>query len=146
MYQKDFIIRMIEMLAELVAGILGLIKKGDFQKTSQSIDNAYQDLLKQDVGFFNNIPLSKLTDNLIQEHNFTNGHLEILSELFYIQAELSFAKEKHPESLKFYQKSLYLLEFIIKESQTFSVEKQSKISALKNRIAELQTEAFGNSG
>ncbi len=41
MYQKDFILRMIEMLAELVAGILGLIKKGDFQKASQSIDNAF---------------------------------------------------------------------------------------------------------
>ncbi|MBN2486072.1 MAG: hypothetical protein JXB34_08870 [Bacteroidales bacterium] len=138
MYQKDFILRMIEMLAELVAGILGLIKKGDYQKASQSIDNAYQDLLKQDAGFFNHIPLCKLTDNLIQEHNFTNCHLEILSELFYTQAELSFAQNKHSESLEFYQKSLYLLEFIIKESHTFSFEKQSKLSVLKNRITELE--------
>ncbi|TKG97451.1 hypothetical protein EYV94_03215 [Puteibacter caeruleilacunae] len=128
---------MIEMLAELVAGILRLIKKGDFQKASQSIDRAYEDLLKEDAGFFNNIPLSKLTDKLIQEHNFTNGHLEILSELFYTQAELSFAQNKQYESLEFYQKSLYLLEFVVKESQTFSFEKESKISTLKNRIAEL---------
>lgn len=138
MYQKDFILRMIEMLAELVAGILGLIKKGDYQKASQSIDDAYQDLLKQDAGFFNNIPLGKLTDNLIQEHNFTNGHLEILSELFYTQAELSFAQNKHTESLEFYQKSLCLMEFVIKESQTFSFEKQSKISFIQNRIVELK--------
>ncbi len=138
MYQRDFILKMIEMLAELVAGILGLIKKGDFQKASQSIDNAYQDLLKQDAGFFNNIPLSKLTDNLIQEHNFTNGHLEILSKLFYAQAELSFAQNKFSESLEFYKKSLSLSEFVIKESQTFSFEKHSKISSLKNRIAELE--------
>lgn len=138
MYQRDFILRMIEMLAELVVGILGLIKKGDFKKASQAIDNAYQDLLKQDAGFFNHIPLSKLTDNLIKEHNYTNGHLEILSELLYTQAELSFAQKKYSESLIFYQKSLYLLEFVTKESQTFSFEKQSKISALKNRIAELE--------
>jgi len=138
MYQRDFILRMIEMLAELVAGILGLIKKGDFQKASQSIDNAYQDLLKQDAGFFNKIPLNKLTDSLIQEHNFTNGHIEILSELFYTQAELSFVQQKYCESLEFYQKSFFLLEFVIKESQTFSFEKQSKISTLKNRIAELE--------
>lgn len=138
MYQKDFILRIIEMLAELVAGILGLIKKGDFQKASQSIDNAYQDLLKQDTGFFNQIPLSKLTDSLIKEHNYTNGHLEILSELIYTQAELSFAQKKYSEGLMFYQKSLYLLEFVTKESQTFSLEKQSKISTLKNRIAELE--------
>lgn len=138
MYQKDFILRMIEMLAELVAGILGLIKKGDFQKASQSLESAYQDLLKEDSAFFNKIPLNELTDNLIKEHNYTNGHLEILSELFYAQAELLFAQENYSKSLGFYQKSLYLLEFIIKESQTFSFEKQSKISTLKNRIAELK--------
>ena len=32
MNQKDFILRMIEMLAKMVAGILGLIKKGEFKK------------------------------------------------------------------------------------------------------------------
>lgn len=138
MYQKDFILRMIEMLAELVAGILGLIKKGDFQKASQSIDSAYQDLLKEDSSFFNKIPLKKLTDNLIQEHNYTNGHLEILPELFYTQAELLMAQKKCSESIEFYQKSLYLLEYVLKETQTFSIEKQLKISTLKNRIAELE--------
>lgn len=146
MYQKDYILRMLEMLAELVAGILGLIKKGDFQKASQSIDHAYMDLLKQDAGFFQNIPLNKLTDNLIQEHHFTNGHLEILSELFYAQAELSFAQNNHSKSLEFYQKSLHLLEFVIKESQTFSLEKQSKITFLKKRIAELESAGTRDEG
>lgn len=140
MYQKDFILRMIEMLAELVAGILGLIRKGDFQKASQSIDNAYQDLLKQDAGYFNKIPLNKLTDSLIQEYNYTNGHLEILSELLYTQGELSYAQKKHKESLEFYQKSLFLLEFVTKETQTFSFEKQSRLSYLESRIAKLENE------
>ncbi len=31
MYQKDYILRMIEMLGELVRAILGLIVKGNFQ-------------------------------------------------------------------------------------------------------------------
>ena len=140
MYQRDFILRMIEMLAELVSGILGLIKKGNFQEASQSIDNAYQDLLKQDAAFFSNIPLTNLTNNLIQEHNYTNGHLEILSGLFYSQAELSYAKGLNDESLLFYQKSLLLLEFVIKESRAFSFEKQAKSTYLQNRIVELENE------
>ena len=139
MYQRDFILRMIEMLAELVAGILGLIRKGDFQKASQSIDNAYQDLLKQDAGYFNEIPLNKLTESLIQEHNYTNGHLEILSELFYAQAELSDVQGNQIESLSFYEKSLRLLDFVNNESKSYSFEKQTKISALQNRIAQLKS-------
>lgn len=141
MYQRDYILRMIEMLVELVAGILGLIRKGDYKRASQSIDNAYQDLLKQDAGFFNKIPLNQLTDSLVQEHNYTNGHLEILSELIYSQAELFYAQKNYTKSLEYYQKSHFLLEFIIKDTQSFSIEKQSRLSYLENRMAELENEA-----
>lgn len=137
MYQRDFIMRMVEMLAELVAGIFGLIKKGEFDKAAQSIDNAYRDLLKEDAAFFTSIPLNELTDVLIGEHNYTNGHLEILSELFYTQAELLFAQSKLGESINFYKKALKLFNFVIKQSGTFSIEKQSKIQYIENRIAEL---------
>jgi hypothetical protein len=138
MYQKDFILRMIEMLGDLIAGILGMIKKGDFQQASQSIENAYHDFLKQDAAFFRNIPKGKLTDELIKEHNYTNGHLEILSELFYAEAELLFVEGNHQESIEFFEKTLLLYEFIDKESKLFSAEKQSKILFIQSRIAQLK--------
>jgi tetratricopeptide (TPR) repeat protein len=137
MHQRDFIMRMIEMIAELIAGILGLIKKGNFQKATQLIDEAYHDYLKQDATYFNSIPTEQLTDELISKHNFSNGHLEILSNLFFAQAELYYAQNNFNESLPFYQKALLLLEFVLNESQTFSFDKQSKSDLIQNRIAEL---------
>lgn len=137
MYQRDFVLRMIELLAELVAGILALIKNGDFPKASHSIENAYQELLKQEAKFFIKIPEDKLTNVLLQEHNYTNGHLEILSELFYLEGEVLYAQKKNEKGLKFYQKSLCLLEFVIDESQTFSFKHQSKLALLQNRISEI---------
>ena len=138
MYQRDYILRMIEMLGELIAGILGFIKKKEFQKASVSLENAYYDFLRQDASLFKNIPKEQLTSQLLNEHNFTNGHLEILSELFYAEAELLYAQNKHKESLEFYEKSLLLLEFNIKELKLFSSEKQSKIILLQNRIVQLK--------
>ncbi len=138
MYQRDFIMRMIEMIAEMIAGILGLIKKGNFQKASQLIEEAYHDYLKQDAAYFNSIPTDQLTDELISKHNYSNGHLEILSNLFYAQAELNYAQNKYSESLQFYQKALLLLEFVLNENQTFSFDKQSKSNLIQNRIAELE--------
>lgn len=138
MYQRDFIMKMVEMLTELVAGILGLIKKGEFDKAEQSIDNAYRDLLKNDATFFTGIPSDELTDVLIGEHNYTNGHLEILSELFYTQAELLSAQSKLGESADYYIKALKLVSFVVNESGTFSIEKHSKIQYIENRIAELR--------
>ncbi len=126
------------MLGLFVAEILRRIKKGDFQEATLLIDHAYQDLLKRNVIFFDKIPLRNLTDSLIQEYNYTNGHLEILSELFYTQAELNYAQNNQDESLKYYQKSLHLLNFVIEESKTFNFDKQTKLSHMRNRIAELE--------
>ena len=138
MYQKDYILRMIEMIGDLIAGIMGLIRKGEFPKAEQSIENAYQDILKQDASFFQKIPKEALTDKLIREHNYTNNHLEILAELFYAQAELSLAQGNREDSLSFYEKALILLDFVVKESKTFSIEKLSEISLIQKQIANLQ--------
>ncbi len=138
MYQKDYILRMIEMIGDLIAGILGMIKKGDYTKASQSLEDAYYDYLKQDASFFQSIPKEELTVKLLREHNYTHGHLEILSELFYAQAELFNAQGLPRESLDFYEKSHLLFDFVIKESKSFSIQKQDKLTALQHRIDQLK--------
>jgi hypothetical protein len=138
MYQKDFILRMIEMFADFIAGIFGMLKKGEFEKASQAIENAYHNFLKEDASFFRTIPKEKLTDELIKEHNYTNGHLEILSGLFFAEAELLYAKGDRTECIKFYEKALILCEFTDKESQTYSSESQSKIAYIKDQISDLK--------
>lgn len=136
-YQRDYILRMIEMIAELIAGILGLIKKGEFEKASAAIDQVYYDMLKEDAAFFRNIELDKLTDKLIQEHNYTKDHLEILAELFFVDAELNKAKKEEELALFNYKKSLKLFEFILNDSAIFSIDKQSKISTIEKEIIQL---------
>jgi hypothetical protein len=137
MYQKDFILRMIEMLGELVAGILGFIRKGEFPKAAKALENAYYDFLKEDASFFRNIPKEKLTEELLQKHNYTNGHLEILAELFYAEAELLYAEGKQAESKVFYDKALFLFEFIEKETETYSIDQTSKVSTIQDRLVEI---------
>jgi predicted translin family RNA/ssDNA-binding protein len=138
MYQRDYILRMIEMIGELIKGILGLIKKGEISAAEQSIEYAYLNFLKQDAAFFTNIPIEKLTSSLIQEHNYTIGHLEILAELFYIQAELFYSQNNRKDSLIFYEKYLTLLEFVLKGSKSYSIEKEAKLKLIKDRIDEMR--------
>jgi hypothetical protein len=138
MYKRDFILRMIQMLGEVIARILGLISKGDYQLASQNIENAYTEFLKQDAAFFRKLPKENLTNKLIKEHNYTLGHLEILSELFYAEAELLYAKGNQIESIEYYEKSLTLFEFVDKESKSFSFEKQLKISKIKVWLSEVK--------
>ncbi|MBN2612520.1 MAG: hypothetical protein JXB00_13265 [Bacteroidales bacterium] len=47
MYRKDYILRMIEMFGEMLKGILGMIRKKNYEEASQAIENAYNELLLQ---------------------------------------------------------------------------------------------------
>ena len=138
MFQKDYILRMIEMLSDLIAAILALIKKGDYKKASEQLQRVYYDMLKEDAAFFRKIEEEDLTNNLLQMHNYTNGHLEILAELFNAEAELELAQGNRDGSLKYSQKSLILFEFIDREQRTYSTDRVNKMAAINDRINTLR--------
>ena len=138
MYQKDYILRMIEMLGDLLAAIFGLIKKGDHMKASEQLSKIYYNMLKEDAAFFRAIPAEDLTHKLMKEHNYTNGHLEILAELFYAEAELEITQGHKSDSLEYLEKSLLLFEFIDREQKTLIPRRLEKMDAIRNRINEIQ--------
>ena len=125
---------MIEMLGDLLAAVLGLIKKGDYKKASEQLGKIYYDMLKEDAAFFRAIPADGLTFKLLKEHNYTNGHLEILAELFNAEAELDIAQGNRSGCLEYSTKSLILFEFIDNEQKTYSLARAEKMNAIRNRI------------
>ena len=137
MYQKDYILRMIEMLGDLLAAIFGLIKKGDHMKASEQLSKIYYNMLKEDAAFFRAIPAEDLTHKLMKEHNYTNGHLEILAELFYAEAELEITQGHKSDSLEYLKKSLLLFEFIDREQKTLIPRRLEKMDTIRNRINEI---------
>jgi len=136
-YQKDYLLRMIATLMKFLGEVLGLIKKGDLKKASDQLEDGYNIFLREDSLFFKNIPEDKLTQNLLKEHNYTNGHLEILAELFNAEAELDLAKGEKSDCLEFSRKALLLFEFVDNEQKTYSAERLDKMEVLRNRIEEL---------
>jgi hypothetical protein len=125
---------MIEMLGDLIAAIFGLIRKGDYTRATENLSQIYYDMLKQDAAFFRNLPETDLTDKLLQEHNYTNGHLEILAELFNAEAELSLARGNKESALTYSRKALLLFEYIDKAYKTYSQDRIDKINTLRERI------------
>jgi hypothetical protein len=131
---------MIEMLGDLLAAILGLIKKGDYKRASEQLGKIYYDMLKEDAAFFRAIPDGELTTKLLKEHNYTNGHLEILAELFNAEAELDLAQGNRSACLEYSTKSLILFEFIDNEQKTYSLARTEKMNSIRNRIETIRAE------
>ena len=109
MYQRDYMLRLIATLGDLIAGILGLIKKGDLQQASEELDRLYPDMLRRDAAFFRELPEEGLTNTLLHQLDYTNGHLEILAELFNTEAELHMSRGDKAGLYGFFQKSTYSL-------------------------------------
>jgi len=125
------------MIGDLIAALLGLIKKGDLDQAEKMLERGYMELLRRDAAFFQFIPKEKLTDTLIREHHYEHGHLTVLAELFFAEATLTEAQGKPQYSLICYEKSLTLLEFLEKEDRTWSEKREERIKLLKTRILEL---------
>ncbi|HUX97345.1 MAG TPA: hypothetical protein VMV47_16545 [Bacteroidales bacterium] len=139
MYQKDYILRLIEEMTKFLAVLFGLMKKGDFQKASEHLEKSYYELLKKDAAYFRSIPEDNLTYDLIEKHNYTNGHLEILAELFNAEAEIYDAKGDKTGNLSYSQKSLMIFRFIDNEYRTYSQERLDKMSRIESRIRQLES-------
>jgi hypothetical protein len=138
MYQKDYILRLIEEMTKFMAVIFGLMKKGDYAKASEQLENAYYELLKEDASYFRLIPEEDLTHELLEKHNYTNGHLEILAELFNAEAELCLKKKDLYACLTYSHKSLRLFRFIDSEYRTFSHERITKMEKIEEIIKNLE--------
>lgn len=134
MFQKDYILRMVEMIGDLIAALLGLIKKGNLEQAEKILERGYYELLRRDASYFQLIPKEQLTDKLLSDHDFTNGHLSVLSELFFAEATLSEAQNKLNNSLICYEKSLILLEYLEEEDKTWSAQREERKILLKERI------------
>ena len=138
MYQKDYILRMVEIIGDLIATFLGLLKKGDLDQAEKLIERGYTELLRNDAYFFLLIPKEQLTVKLISEHHYEHFHLEILAELFFAEAAMAEAQHKPDHSLACYEKSQTLTEFLELEDKTWSVRREERKAVLREKISELR--------
>ena len=132
------------MMGDLIAAILGLIKKGDHEQAEKLIERGYYELLRRDASYFQLIPKEQLTDKLLSDHDYTNGHLAVLAELFFAEATLSEAQNKLNHSLACYEKSLVLPEFLEQDDKTWSAKREERKNLLKERIATLSANKSNN--
>jgi tetratricopeptide (TPR) repeat protein len=129
---------MIEM-SDLSA-IAGLITRGNFREAAEQLNDVYYFMLKKDSGFFQHIPVDKLTSTLLQDHNYTHDHLEILAELFNAEAELQGAQGRQADAVTYFEKAWTLLDFVDKANKTYSAERLEKMSRIRDRISTIRDE------
>ena len=134
MYQKDFILRIIEMIAEFIGRVLGLIKDGKYEEASEELNVAYEKFLKDNNNKIRSCSDKELVSLLVEQLEFGVDEMEGLANLIYTEGELHAAQNKHAEAKSSYYKSLLLYTYVENNSKTFSFPRQQKLTELKEKL------------
>ena len=124
--EKDFLMRQLMLLFEVIQKILRHRKTGDKEKAFEQIKYFYE-LLKIDDNI-DSMSIEQLTEFLVKDKNLTNEQIEMIAFVLKEQGELS---EQNERKLDFFSKSYFLLQKVEQESITFSMDRQMKLAELK---------------
>lgn len=124
--EKDFLMRQLMLLFEVIQKILRHRKTGDKEKAFEQIKYFYE-LLKIDDDI-DSMSIEQLMDFLVKDKNLTNEQIEMIAFVLKEQGELS---EQNEKKLDFFSKSYFLLQKVEQESITFSMDRQMKLAELK---------------
>lgn len=137
MLRRDYIQRMIEEYARVLARVLGLSREGQQEA-------ALNELRQGSLTFFNLEPQlirvlepSQLLKRLIQHDGLTTGQIEVFAEGLRMEADL-LLNTQPAEAKDLYVKSLALYEYVeFTESSSFSISRRNAIEEIMFSISAL---------
>ncbi len=124
--EKDYLMRQLMMLFEVIQKILRFRKKGENEKAEEQIQYFYA-CLKIDEDL-EKLSIEQLVDLLVQQKKLTNDHLELVAFVLKEQAGLL---PDDDERIDLFRKSYFLLEKVERESTVFSMDRQMKMAELR---------------
>ena len=127
--EKDYLMRQLMMLFEVISRIIRFRKKGEDENAQDEINYFYSCLkIDEDI---KNMNIETLLDLLENVKKLTNEHIEMIAFVLKEQGDLS---ENLESKLDFFRKSYFLLDKVERESITFSMDRQMKIAELREYL------------
>lgn len=127
--EKDYLMRQLMMLFEVIHKILRHRKKGENEEAEREIQYFYECLkIDNDV---QKLTIEQLLNLLENKKKFSDEHIELVAFVLKEQGELATEEDA---KLNLFRKSYFLLEKVERESTSFSLDRQMKISALKQYL------------
>ena len=125
-FERDFLMRQLMMLFDVIEKIIRYRKKGEKEKAEDEIEYFYSSLnIEPEI---KSMSIENLLKFLETEKKLTNEHIEMIAFVLKEQGELSESEENR---LNFFGKAYFLLDKVDRESFTFSMDRQMKMAELR---------------
>lgn len=127
--ERDYLMRQLKMLFEVIQRILHYRKKGEKEQAMEEIKTFYHYLnITENV---HTMSIEALLDLLVTERKLTNSQLEMVALVLKEQGELA---DNAEQQLDFFSKAYFFLEKVERESTSFSMDRQMKLAELREYL------------
>jgi hypothetical protein len=128
-FERDYLMRQLMMLFEVIEKIIRYRKKGEKEKADDEIEYFYSSLnIEKEI---TSMGIENLLTFLESEKKLTNEHIEMIAFVLKEQGELT---ENIETKTGFFRKAYFLLDKVDRESFTFSMDRQMKIAELREYL------------
>lgn len=127
--ERDYLMRQLMQLFDVLSKILGHRKKGERDEAESQIRYFYKILkIEMDV---RELSIEEMLKLLQDRKKFNNEQIEIFAFVLKEQGELAQAEN---DRLNFFQKAHFLLNKVEGESTAFSMDRQMKLAELRSYL------------
>ena len=134
MFEKDYLMRLIQTLLDAINKIVNSIDKEDIEGAKKQISDSYR-LLGNEEDYFSKTDYKELIDFFKSKEGNYLKRVEFLAELIYLEATIEDDKILKYEKL---EKSKKLFEYYSEFSKEYSFEINNKLIFIKNELVELK--------
>ena len=141
MVERDFIMRMLQEFFEAIAKVVRRQNPGeepDLSQIQERFNEMYEQFFRCSAGYFYETEKEAILEGLEQEGHSerdTLAKIQMLSELLYQDGLI---KKDIFEKCLLLEKALFLLEYLDKNSRTFSWDRGQKIEDIKKMMIEFK--------
>ncbi len=127
--ERDFLMRHLMMLFEVIEKIIRYWKRGERKLAKDEIEYFYSCLkIEKEI---KTIGIENLLKFLETDKKLTNEHIEMIAFVLKEQGELS---EINLNKINYFRKAYFLLDKVERESITFSLDRQMKMAELREYL------------
>jgi hypothetical protein len=138
MYQKDYILRLIEEFTKVLGAMLGLKNAGNYVEAQELINETLKRFSKTDISELLSIPEHELLPFLTDQKKLSEEQIHIIAELLFQDAGIIKSKNPDADTNLHYRTSLVLFEWLnVNNRTTYSIEITQRIALLRDLITKI---------
>lgn len=132
MFQRDYILRLIEEFARFMAALAGLKREGKLDEAFSMIDKAYIELLKLEPKVVKSLNPDELVPFLQNEMDMNNEGLKMTGELLFEEGMIYVEKGDPVSAANVLEKSKMLILHLMEHETTYSFDWHAKLHEINH--------------